>query len=412
MDLELPRAIEILQNKDRTYDDLEWLSRYLYCLEDYRSYAVHLNQVSLLQLCRQMSLEVYEKKETIFQKGDPPNKFFLILTGEVDVFAQHGKDLKLIGKATVGKQLGERGLVRNLPRSLTACASKHTNMIMIPQEDFNRILGVYVFAKLEKARHFVEQFIPHVGKYSHSFKERVAYSLHFDDCKRGDLIISKGDLSEQLYFIFDGEAAITIESGVKYRKNVVKLGVGTCFNEECIFFGQPSSFTIRVSSEYAVIASFKKQDVFSLFPEETIEDLKKNFKLKLQGRNMLIRLASQQEINKVSEQDTNQFKLASKQARDKLLLYIKRNKPSTPRRIVETSRRRYGSFKTKLEFMRDCSPNRVREESPMRAQESPSRYREDSSMSPTNENRSFQEGKLRRRITELSKPSETESFWL
>lgn len=360
MDTETNRALQILQTKERTYEDLEWLSRYLYCLEDYRSYAIHLNQIQLLQLCRQMHLEVFEKREVIFLKGDPPSKFYIVISGEVDVYAQTGKDLKLVGKALPGKQLGERGLVRNSPRSLSAYASKLTYMLIITQTEFNKILGVYVFAKLEKARNFVEQFIPQMAKYSHSYRERVAYALHLNEYKRGDLIINKGDISDCLFFIFDGEAAITLESGAKFRKNVVKLGIGTCFAEECIFFGQPNTFTIRVSSEYAIIASVKRQDVISIFPEESIEDLKKNFKLKLQGRNVLIKLANAQEMNKIGEQDTSVFKSASKIARDKLVQYIKRNRPSTPRRIVERSRQKYGLFKNQLEYMRDCSPRRVK----------------------------------------------------
>ena len=362
---ELTNLIEILskQGELRTIEELEFVEQSLLLIEDFRKYISKINRVVTMKLCRVISVEVYDKGSLIFTKGDESDKYYLVLAGNVDVF-NVGSDGALlpVGKVGRGKQLGERGVVRKIPRSLTAYAGdRQLFLLTITAEDFNSILGVFVYEQLENKLRFIEQYLPHVSKYSQAQKERIAYVINIETFKRGDLLLEKDSYSDSLYCIFEGECVIKVQSGAQ-TKNLVKLGTGNCFAEECVLFGKKAYWNVSCSSETCQIGSFKRSDLISLLPDETIQSLKSNFSFKVQGRKYLSNLVSQQiSIDEnVGSENFTRFPNATKYARKRLAEHIARYSSNSPKhskeRLPSTT---YSSFKKQLEHMRDCSPTRI-----------------------------------------------------
>ena len=202
----------------------------------------------------------------------------------------------------------------------------------------------------------MHNFIPLIAPYSWNFKEKVGYGLTLTEFKRGETIVEKGLIDDKLYFVFEGEVAIAEEIDNRTR-NVIKLGLGSSLAEECTLMGKGSFYCIKVSSERAVIASMKKQDIFHL-PDETLARLKSNLYQKVNSRSSLITGNSRKKS--ISGNASPAFKSANRQAREKLMSYILRNRPCTPKRILNISRIRNQQFKDQLQSLRDCSPRRLR----------------------------------------------------
>lgn len=371
---EFNRAIEILMNPGiiRSYEDLDFLSNYLLFLEDFRKYITRMNKVMKLQLCRALKLQKYERKEDIFNKGDPSNQYFIIMKGYVDIY-----DIDTTGKLLyltqieAGKQIGERGIIRGTARACSVIAGEQTvYLITLTAQEFKQMIGNFVFELLEEKMNFVRKYIPSINSYSNSYKEKIAYALNIETYKRGDVIIEKDSFCDILYYVYEGECSISVPHGMRFR-NIVKIGVGNCFGEECVLFGLKSCWKINVSSEFCLIAEISRADLFLIFPHDIIEAIKHIYQLKNQSRSLWIHAASKYIPDFESPITKNSsFPRASKYARKRLVEHIERSKP----RIINTNR--YSS-NSKIALRRKL--NRLKEgvRNPKPLSESPTRLKED-----------------------------------
>jgi CRP-like cAMP-binding protein len=306
---------------------------------------------------RSLTVIQVSRKTALFKKGDSPTNWFILYEGELDLLHSLGSENKLIGRLTRGQQVGEREILRNKSYSFTCLPNRTSLVLCLKQDDFVSLLAEQLDSKLSVLRTFVHNYIPLIGPYSWNFKEKVGYGLTLNEFKRGETVIEKGFLDDQLHFVFEGELAVAAEVENRLR-NVIKLGLGSSFAEECTLLGKGSFYCIKVSSERAVIASMKKLDIFHL-PDETLAKLKFNLKQKIFSRSGLIESDDKKSRN-YSGTPSPAFKSANKQAREKLMTYILRNRPCTPKRILNISRIRNQQFKDQLQSLRDCSPRRIR----------------------------------------------------
>jgi CRP-like cAMP-binding protein len=354
------KAVEILNTPGtaRSYEDLVFLSNYLLFLEEFRKYITRLNQVVRVQLCRVLNLEIYEKNKVIFSKGDPSDRYYIILRGHTESFnVDSSGNFIYLARSEPGKSLGERGIVRNLRRSCTVIAGESTVFLLtLTAADFKRILGEFVHESLEQKLKFVEKYIPGIISYSKSHKERLSYSLNLVNHKRGDVILEKDCFSEVLYFVYEGECSISIPQGNRLR-NIVKIGNGSCFGEECVLFGLKSLWKITVASEFCVLGTISRDEILSVFPHDTIEAIKKNYSLKNHGRNLLVSFANEYIIDPELPVTKNlNFPQASKYARKRLAERVERSNP----RIVKNfslSPESKQALRRKLTSFNDRSPS-------------------------------------------------------
>ena len=351
------RALEILRSTERTYSDLEFLSVYLLCLEDYRNYAKNLTQVLLMQLTRNLTVFQINRKSFLFKQGDAPSQWFVVLDGELELFHTVRNEDKLMGRVIKGKQVGEREILRGKNYGYGCVPSRNTLVVCLARESFIPLLGEQIEERLNELRTFVHNYVPSIKPYSWNFKEKIGYNFVLTEYKRGEVIIDKDTLDEKLFFVYQGEVAVASE-----QKNLVKLGVGSSFAEENTLLNKPSMFQIRVSSERAVIAFVRKQEIFNL-PNETLAKLKRNLQEKICSRSGLS-IASGKKGKLFKEGQGTAFKSANRQAREKLMSYILRNRPCTPKRMLGISLVKNKGFKEYLVQMRDCSPARLRYKTP------------------------------------------------
>lgn len=365
-DLEV--VIEILSRGYRNAEELEHLTSYLMIFSDYRKYVSNITRTAKLNLARVMYVEFCAKDSFIFHKGDASDKFYIVLFGAVDAYNQE-KDgsLTYVGTLHQGKQIGERGLVRSQPRSLTMIANEDTYLLTLNAEDFLAYLSSDVFKLMERKLHFIEKYFPNVRKYTYVQKERIAYSMSLEDYKRGHHVMIKGRSNENLYFISEGELALSLEFDDKVTANVVKLGPGNCFGEETVLLGRRNFYNVVVISERALLYVMRRSDVYNVMPDEVLDTWKINFELKEKGRRMLIdstrvRLKNYSPEAK-STTENKYFPQASSYAKRRLNEFTTRLKANSAQishnsnvSRNKTPEPRVKSYKLLLEGVKDSAP--------------------------------------------------------
>lgn len=77
-----------------------------------------------------------QKGETVFHKGTVGNQMYVVLGGKVGVF----DGPKMVAELGVGATFGEMSLLNHEPRSATVIALEMSNLFVLSEEVFQRLL--------------------------------------------------------------------------------------------------------------------------------------------------------------------------------------------------------------------------------------------------------------------------------
>lgn len=362
--MSIEKAVEILASSSRTIEDLDYLSIYLRFLEDFRRYIDPQSLATKREVCKNLKLELRSKGEKLFDKGDPSDCFYIILSGSLDAYnVEKDGSLVFVGNIPTGKQVGERGVVRGRPRSLTIIAHQNTRLLKLSAHAFRSIFGMNAYQQLEERVNFITTYFPNVSRLTQVQKERIAYTMTLDSYKRGQVVLNEGACTDFLYFVNEGEMRIKYKQGKDLTNTLVKIGRGNCFGEEGALFNKKSSYEVSVSGEHASVFMMRKADVYSILPEETIKLWKENFKLKDRGRKLLgskVVEVLRPEHSKEESLGANYLPQASKYAKKRIYAVTNRNSfYSGTSTNSQSSKPFFINTKQILENLRDCNPRRL-----------------------------------------------------
>src|SRR6056297_3359795 len=92
----------------------------------------------IMKYCREEELS---PGKVIFNEGDKADRFYIIMSGEVEVWKDYDSPYAdLLAVHGEGKLFGEMALVDDLPRSATVVTRSRTRMFYINEEEFQRLL--------------------------------------------------------------------------------------------------------------------------------------------------------------------------------------------------------------------------------------------------------------------------------
>ncbi len=96
------------------------------------------------QLVNRFKLSRFGEDELIFNQGAPPTSFFIIKSGEIEVFASKGTGPRVtLGYLRPGDFFGEISLIFNRPRIASVRTTKPTELLELEKDDFDHVLGEY-----------------------------------------------------------------------------------------------------------------------------------------------------------------------------------------------------------------------------------------------------------------------------
>ena len=93
---------------------------------------------NLLKYCNEAE---FSADQVIFYENDPAERFYIIMSGEVEVWKSYDSpDADILAVHGPGKLFGEMALVEDLPRSATVVARSDTRLLYIEADDFTHIV--------------------------------------------------------------------------------------------------------------------------------------------------------------------------------------------------------------------------------------------------------------------------------
>jgi CRP-like cAMP-binding protein len=310
-------AVKVFNTPNKSYEDLEYLLHFLSQFKELKRYFDLYNLQHQFQIIESFKLKPFSSEEVIFRKGDISIYYYFILQGLIEAFnEERDGSTKLIGVVGVGKPLGEIGILRNQPRSLTCIAKTNGFYLLLNSEKFLNLLAPGMFANLDSKIKFIETYFPNVKKLTMVQKQRIAYAMSSVTMARGMTVSNIGDTCPHLFFIGEGELLVTLGSQVDMK---LKLAPGNLIGEECVFFNILLRYNIIVSSEYTLLYTIPKQDIFHLLPIETINIWKTNFRAKDRSRKQIaLNFNQNYKKNNTIYRTTSNFKQASRVASRRL----------------------------------------------------------------------------------------------
>lgn len=178
--------------------------------------------------------------EVVIQQGDEGDNFYIIDSGEVEVFV-HGEKVLNIGE---GGSFGELALIYGTPRAATVKASTDVKLWGIDRDSYRRILMGSTIRK----RKMYEEFLSKVSILENLDKwERltVADALESTSMGDGEVVVTQGEQGNDFYIIVEGTAVVT-----QYRNEgdepveVGRLGPSDYFGEIALILDRPRAATV------------------------------------------------------------------------------------------------------------------------------------------------------------------------
>lgn len=346
MEDDLTKAVKILEKPERLFDDLEFLIYYLNQFEELKNHFKHLNSVVQTSLCRLFSVKTCTKKEILFTQGDPVDNYYLLLSGALGLY--DGK--KFVSKLSQGKAIGEREITKNLNYPYTGIISTLSAKILIlNKNDFQQYLGDALTKEAADKVSYLQMLIPNMHKLPNSVLEKLMQSIKVVNYFKGETIFLKGNISEHLLLLVQGECVLIDNLGV-YSKELVRMGIGSTYGEESIFYSLPVEYSLQAKTD-STVAFIRKSDILTGFPDSVLRTLKNTYECK-----KLRRVSRHSPETKTED---SAFPLASDYAKKKLAAIVSRSNRLSPSRLLDYHQKLYGDFKEMLVEMRDSSPNRV-----------------------------------------------------
>lgn len=281
------KLLSIITKSARSVEEVEELLVYLQSLPDIGRYFEGTTRERLLKMCQEFRCETVNAGVVLFNKGDFSDKFYLIVHGKVEIFntSREGQ-VTFRTKIGNGKKLGELGIITSQLRSLSAVAVESTILLTLTSTQFRSYLQDGFYAELEVLKSCIERFIPTIDDYSNLQKTLIAYCLKTEHFIRGQVILHKGLISDNLYIIINGEASVVAESD-ESSKSILKLSSGSLFGEEGVFMSKPNMFKIVAESPRVSVFYMRKFDALKVMPTEIIKSIKHHYRFKIRNREFL-----------------------------------------------------------------------------------------------------------------------------
>jgi len=264
--LDFSSLLHLFAGKSRSQGETDYIYSQLALHTDLRQYLCDFPAAAKAKLIAAFTLQQLKEGETLFSKGDTSDKMYVLLSGLLDMYDDHGLGPVFIATLAGGKVLGERGLARRTSRLLTAVAKVESCLLSLNQGSFVETLGPIVAMRIDEKVTFIEAYIPKARFLPLSLKERLAYAFSPALYKRGQLLLSQGELSPFLFFVKSGECSATL-----HRAKIATLTAGCWFGDETVLLNKPSSYAISVNSESAWLYTLTRPETMKLIPEPVIE---------------------------------------------------------------------------------------------------------------------------------------------
>ncbi|KAJ1558403.1 hypothetical protein HK096_001296 [Nowakowskiella sp. JEL0078] len=267
----------------------------------------------LHELALSLKLKVYQAKEIIIRKDEIGQSMFFVVEGSADVISDDGT--KVYAVMPQHSFFGEVALFFDVPRTATVRSSTNCSLFELAKDSLSQILEQHPVLKqtmiaaatenyelFRKRRKAIEKIgkqdenaafdveattdrlkkVPIFSKCDDGFLRSVALYTSIHVYKIGEIIVRKGEIASEMFFIVSGQIEVISED-----ENTIydKVESGGFFGEVGVIRGITRTATIRVASvtcDAIKLTATSLQNVLKDYPDtyqEIMLEADKRFKI-------------------------------------------------------------------------------------------------------------------------------------
>ncbi|VDP66664.1 unnamed protein product [Echinostoma caproni] len=167
--------------------------------------------------------------QTVIRQGEDGNYFYVVETGQFDVFV----DGIHVGSYNGFGSFGELALMYNTPRAATIVCTKPGILWTVDRLTFRRIVLRQAFEKRQMYENWLNS-VPLLKNLSSYERTNLADALVSRSYGDGDWIIEQGQRGSEMYFIEEGSVAIIAKNTQGEEMQLKLLQANDYFGGECI----------------------------------------------------------------------------------------------------------------------------------------------------------------------------------
>lgn len=188
-----------------------------------------------------------KEKELIIKQGDDGDNFYVVETGNYDIFIELSNEKKKVATIEGKGSFGELALMYNCPRAATIIAVSTGTLWCLDQKVF-RALVVTAAAKQRQRFEELLEDVPMLSDLTSYERMNLADALDVKNVADGKCIIREGDAARDMYFIMEGKAKIAVrpDKSKMEERTIAYAKSGEYFGELALVLNKP-----RVASVYA-----------------------------------------------------------------------------------------------------------------------------------------------------------------
>jgi CRP-like cAMP-binding protein len=130
--------------------------------EDLARALPRLTPDQVAEVSPQFIRQSYGPGETIIRQGDPPDRFYIVLSGTAEV-CHEGQDghIEVIDLRRPGEYFGEVGLIQDRPRTATLRAphDSEVEVLALEQQDFQELMEESKATEMHLAQEMIRRLI-------------------------------------------------------------------------------------------------------------------------------------------------------------------------------------------------------------------------------------------------------------
>jgi CRP-like cAMP-binding protein len=207
---------------------------------------------------------VHERRaagDVIFKQGDPGDRLFVILRGEVNVLRDVGEpEPRRLATLRAGSFFGEMALLTAEPRNATVIAAEECELLAVARPHVQRLIDTDREVLRTLLRFFRARLVGTLVQTAPLFRglsllERRTLVARFRlrEIQPGAVVIREGQPSDGLCIVLAGHLAVSHRNGGQDRL-IARLGGGDIFGEMSLLTGGPAVATIRAETKVWALA--------------------------------------------------------------------------------------------------------------------------------------------------------------
>lgn len=179
--------------------------------------------------------------EVVIQQGDEGDNFYVLDTGEIDVFVNNNH----VSSITDGGSFGELALIYGTPRAATCKARTNVRLWAIDRDTYRRILMGSTIRKRKMYESFLEKvsILESLDKW-----ERLTVADALESCQfvDGEEVVKQGEPGDEFFIIIEGLATVLQRKTEDGEVLVVgELKQSDYFGEIALLLKRPRAATVK-----------------------------------------------------------------------------------------------------------------------------------------------------------------------